>query len=168
MLIFCLGTLILPYYRISQSLSSQNQTQLVRSADNNSNENNWPMFHDNLNHTGTTETTPKENNGPFWERTTNGSIFSSPIIVNGSVYVGSYDHKLYCYNADIGTLKWTFTTKGEIYSTPEFSSGCVYIGSKDGNIYCLNADVGSLVWNYSFGSDWSPSSPAILKGLLYL
>jgi outer membrane protein assembly factor BamB len=42
---------------------------------------------------------------------------SSPIVLNGKVYVGSLDGKLYCLDANSGTVSWAFQSNGPIMDT---------------------------------------------------
>ena len=56
----------------------------------------WPMFHHDLNHTGTSTSTGPIRNSTLWTYTTGNSVYSSPAVVDGFVYVGSYDKKVYC------------------------------------------------------------------------
>lgn len=67
---------------------------------------------------------------------------SSPAIdVEGTVYIGSSDGKLYAINAD-GTLKWSFQTKGAIESSPAIGSdGTIYIGSNDNHLYAIGGTI---------------------------
>src|SRR5947209_20077288 len=41
-----------------------------------------------------------------WSGTTGGPVESSPAVVNGTVYVGSNDQKLYAFDAKTGALQW--------------------------------------------------------------
>ncbi len=54
------------------------------------------------------------------------------IVANGVAYYGSgtYDGKLYAFDAVTGVLKWSYQVAGnEIYSTPAVVNGVVYVGS---------------------------------------
>ena len=45
-----------------------------------------------------------------WSFSTGGSVYSNPAIGgDGTIYVGSCDHKLYAINPD-GTEKWRYST----------------------------------------------------------
>ncbi|MFB3889104.1 MAG: PQQ-binding-like beta-propeller repeat protein [Candidatus Bathyarchaeia archaeon] len=75
---------------------------------------------------------------------------SSPTVVNGKVYVGSLDCKIYCLDADTGSVLWTKATTGAIVSTPTYIAGDgLYCASVDGFVYKLNPDNGNVVWNTS-------------------
>jgi len=95
-----------------------------------------------------------------WSYRTGGLVWSSPAIgSDGTVYVGSYDDKLYAINKN-GALKWTYVTGGDIYSSPAIGAdGTIYVGSNDGKIYAINPD-GTLKWSLPTGGAVY-SSPAI-------
>ncbi len=71
--------------------------------------------------------------------------FSSPAVVNGVVYVGSFDGKLYAFNADGCAPQtscqplWTGATGNDITSSPAVANGVVYIGSADRRLYAFPA-----------------------------
>ena len=76
----------------------------------------WPMFHHDLSHTGTSTSTAPTTNNTLWSYTTGGSAVSSPVVVGGLVYVGSWDGGVYCLNASTGTLVWSYTTGASVRS----------------------------------------------------
>ncbi len=56
----------------------------------------WPLFRHDLNHTGRSPYIGSPVGVELWNFTTNNFIFSSPAIgADGTIYVGSYDNKLY-------------------------------------------------------------------------
>jgi outer membrane protein assembly factor BamB len=87
-----------------------------------------------------------------WSATTGSFIVqSSPAVANGVVYVGSYDDKLYAYNATTGALLWSATTGNAVHGSPAVANGVVYVGSKDDNLYAYNATTGALLWSATTG-----------------
>ncbi|MDX3697755.1 protein kinase, partial [Streptomyces europaeiscabiei] len=46
----------------------------------------------------------------LWTYTTSDRVFSSPAVVDGTVYIGSLDKKVYALDAATGTPRWTHTT----------------------------------------------------------
>ncbi len=92
---------------------------------------------------------------------------SSPAVVNGVVYVGSYDGNVYAFNAVTGAKLWSFPTGGEVFSTPAVANGVVYVGSNDQNVYALNAATGAKLWSYATTYDVT-SSPAVANGMVYI
>jgi len=103
-----------------------------------------------------------------WSYETGFLVSSSPTIgFDGTIYVGSWDDKLYALNPD-GTLKWSYITGGYVNSSPAIGlDGTIYVGSNDDKLYALNPD-GTLKWSYETG-DSIISSPAIgFDGTIYV
>ena len=68
---------------------------------------------------------------------------SSPAIgSDGTVYVGSWDKKLYAINGKSGVKLWEFETGGAIVSSSPAigSDGTVYVGSQDNKLYAIKTD----------------------------
>ena len=80
----------------------------------------------------------------LWEFETGDWVRSSPAIgSDGTVYVGSHDHKLYAINGKSGVKLWEFKTGGRVYSSPAIGSdGTVYVGSgyPDKKLYAIKTD----------------------------
>jgi outer membrane protein assembly factor BamB len=53
-----------------------------------------------------------------WAFETGGEARSSPTVVDGTVYVGSDDSKLYAVDAGTGKQQWAFETGNEMVSPP--------------------------------------------------
>jgi hypothetical protein len=68
-----------------------------------------------------------------------GSIYSSPTVADGIVYVGSIDNSLYAVDAADGSEVWSFTAGNNIYSSPTVADGIVYVGSADNSLYAVDA-----------------------------
>ena len=61
----------------------------------------WPMFGQNVKHTGRSSYIGPETPALKWSFTTGGAVISSPAIgVDGTIYVGSSDSDLYAINPD--------------------------------------------------------------------
>jgi uncharacterized repeat protein (TIGR02543 family) len=102
-----------------------------------------------------------------WSYATGNMVFTSPAVVEGKVYVGSWDYNVYALDAATGALVWKYTTGNAVSSSPAVADGKVYIGSNDHNVYALNAATGALVWSYATG-DQVASSPAVSGGKVYV
>ncbi len=108
------------------------------------------MFHGDSLHTGYYATKElKQSPQIKWQFKTNGRIFSSPILWNKTIYIGSGDSCLYAIDVASGTQRWKFRTQGVINSTPTVSDGTIYFGSYDGLFYALNAATGDLRWTFA-------------------
>ena len=78
----------------------------------------------------------------IWEFETGGEVGSSPAIgSDGTVYVGSWDKKLYAINGKSGVKLWEFVTGGNVNSSPAIGSdGTVYVGSLDKKLYAIKTE----------------------------
>lgn len=106
------------------------------------------------------------NLGLKWSYTTGDIVYSSPAVVNGVVYIGSADSKVYALNASTGAKLWSYRTGG-VQSSPAVANGVVHIGSGDYNVYALNASTGVKLWSYATGAGVY-SSPAVANGVVYV
>lgn len=101
-----------------------------------------------------------------WEFHTNSAIVSSPVIVDGVVYVGSLDGSLYALDSHSGPAVWQFKTGAGIISSPAVANGVVYVGSEDMNLYAIDAKSGRQHWSFATGAQVT-SSPAVVDGVVY-
>lgn len=101
-----------------------------------------------------------------WGFLTGHYVTSSPTVVDGRVYVGSWDNHLYAVDADTGELNWKFSTAGAVASSAVVVDGLVYVGSWDHSLYVVDAATGELHWKFAT-SDWV-GSPAVVDGLAYI
>jgi outer membrane protein assembly factor BamB len=135
----------------------------------------WSMFRADPTHSSTAQIGPSSLN-LAWKFTTNGSVVSSPSVVDGILYVASQDKNVYALGAWSGNLLWKYTTGGSIESSPAVANGYVYVGSDDGYVYCLNANTGALVWRtfvnsnqpFTYASIVLKSSPVVSGGIVYI
>src|SRR6185436_6215843 len=69
---------------------------------------------------------------------------SSPAVVNGVVYTGCRDSKLYAIDAATGREKWHFDAGSSwVISSPAVAQGKVVFGTSDSGLYVvLDADTG--------------------------
>jgi outer membrane protein assembly factor BamB len=141
----------------------------------------WEYYRGNYNLPGVTQDGPGQNTYLKWRFKTNGPITSSPIVINGTVYIGSQDKNYYAIDAYTGEKIWNFSTKLRVLSTPAVSGGKLYTGADDGNIYALDAKTGAVVWSKDVGGRWQGlldygvlptnqprSSPVIIGNRLYV
>ena len=99
---------------------------------------------------------------------------SSPVIAEGTVYVGSGDRNVYALDARTGAQRWRFATGDVVHATPAVANGLVYVGSWDRNFYALDAATGKLRWKFLTGDDRKihnqvgiQSSASVANGIVY-
>ena len=127
----------------------------------------WAMFRHDLLHSGVADSTGALPKGQVqWTFSTGGVVQSSPTIVDGMVYFGSADGKIYAVDAVSGNEKWEYQTGSWVLSSPAVVDGVVYIGSNDGRMLALDALTGKQIW--SFRTPYPVvSSAAVADGIVY-
>jgi outer membrane protein assembly factor BamB len=101
-------------------------------------------------------------------------FLSSPLVVDGRVYVGSGDGNVYALDAASGELAWKFATGDVVHASPAYANGTIVVGSWDSYLYALDATSGAQKWRFHGGEDPDihnqvgfQSSPAIVDGVVY-
>ena len=102
----------------------------------------------------------------LWAAKTGDTIEARPAVVGGTVYFGSWDHKVYALDAANGHVRWTYTTGDAIRSLLTVVGGTVYVGSWDHKLYALDAANGHLRWAYTTKRHVN-SGPAVVGGTVY-
>lgn len=109
---------------------------------------------------------PKNEIESLWTFECEDELRSSPIIYDGSLYIGSYDNNLYCLNAESGEFKWKFATEGGIAATPVAEDNTIFVASEDQRLYAVSADTGQLIWSY-YAEAPIRSSPTLHEGHVF-
>lgn len=127
----------------------------------------WPMYRFDAARTGATGPGPGAELAMVWNYTTGFPVYSSPAVVDGTVFVGSWDGKVYALDARTGEEVWTFDTGTAISSSPAVHHSVVFVGAGDGMVYSLDGRAGYEEWKYETGASIS-SSPAVAGGIVYI
>ena len=104
----------------------------------------------------------------FWDKPfkTKGAIVSKPLIVDQTIYIGSFDGVFYGVDIKTGLEKARFTGGEGWYWGGAISDGeIIFVGSLDGNIYALNKIDLSLKWKFD-AENSIVGSPIIIKDKL--
>jgi len=112
----------------------------------------------------------KSLSGIKWTFKTGGPVRSSPVVVDGTVYVGSYDGHFYALDAADGTLKWQFKTGGKIAGSAAIAHGKVFFAGEDGVLYALSVSEGQLIWKAKLTrrGGGTAGSPAVMYGTVFI
>lgn len=112
---------------------------------------NWPHPRGGLQGLGVADVQLQDRYEPAWTYKTDGAVLSSPIIVDGVVYVGSEDKHLHAIDATTGKAKWTLKTETLIDASPIYDEGVVYIGTDGGVFLAVDAKTGKAKWRFETG-----------------
>jgi outer membrane protein assembly factor BamB len=71
---------------------------------------------------------------------------SSPVVVEGKVYVGDWSGRVYALDEQTGKTLWSFRTGGKVKGAVAIAGKRLFVGSYDHHVYALNARTGKFLW----------------------
>lgn len=96
-------------------------------------------------------------------------VESSPLLVKNTIYVGSWDHKLYAIDAKTGRKRWAFEGDDRLNTSPAYSQGKVYIAGDGGTVFAVNARTGRKVWQTHPGpTEFFYATPTVAYGRVFI
>lgn len=129
---------------------------------NHSTVNQTAFFRNDTIHTGFYETRGMDSlTGTAWVFKTGGRIFSSPVICEKRLFIGSDDGHLYALDARNGRMLWKFKTGGRVSSTAAVYENKVAFMSFDGYVYSLDQESGKEIWKFKTAGEKVFSAPGL-------
>jgi len=114
-----------------------------------------------------------------WRHATESIHYSSPAIVNGTLFIGvmgrynttsqiTFDapYGVLALSSSTGAERWFFPTGGPVAASPVVTDSRVFVPSEDGSVYALGRDNGTEMWRAAV--DAGVSSPAFHGSTLYV
>lgn len=108
-------------------------------------------------------------------------VESSPLVVDGTVYVAAWDAKVYALDARTGAERWSTELDAQIVASatliaPEEAGGraAITIGTNGGTLYSLDAETGAINWeaqsndNLGSGREYFYATPAVAYGRVFV
>jgi outer membrane protein assembly factor BamB len=108
-----------------------------------------------------------------WERHLRAHLESSPLPVDGNLYIGTNKGELLALDAGDGKTVWSFEAPGAIKASPSYDAGNVFVADYESSMFALRADTGKPVWRTNtstvapYGKGGFFSSPSIAFGDVY-
>lgn len=102
-----------------------------------------------------------------WRFQTGGAVYGTPIVMNGIVYFGSADKKVYAVRFDNGAFLWAFETGDVISLAPAANNETLFAVSEDRHLYALDLDTGKPRWNFLSGAVVI-AAPVVQDGVVYV
>jgi outer membrane protein assembly factor BamB len=96
---------------------------------------------------------------------------SAPLLHDGTLYLGAWDHHLYALDVrgKKPRVRWRFEADGELNSSPAYANGTVYIGSRAGTVYAVDARTGRERWHTSgFSHEDFYATPTVAYGRVFV
>ena len=104
----------------------------------------------------------KTNGKKIWEFKMGGKVnypwrfdyyYSSPVLLDEKLIVGSDDGYLYNFNQADGRLNWKFKSKGLVRSTPAVWNGLALFGDTEGVFYAVDIKTGKEKWVFKVNGE---------------
>lgn len=96
-----------------------------------------------------------------------GPTESSPLVVDGVVYVGDWNGRVWALDAASGRTRWTSDLAGAIKGSLAMSDDRLFIGTYAGDVVSLDARSGRVLWR-SGGHGPFYASPAVAYGRVFI
>jgi outer membrane protein assembly factor BamB len=93
---------------------------------------------------------------------------SSPLAINGLLYIATSYGVFACYDAKTGTKLWSEEYGDSFYSSPIYADGKVYLTNTSGKTYILKATRDYQLVGTSEIGEKSVCSPVFMAGMAYL
>jgi len=112
----------------------------------------WPMFRGSPSGSGRSAASLTPPLIEHWQRTIADTAFeATPVIADGTIYIGDLDGGFHALALDTGATRWTFRSAAGFPGAAAISpvdSQRVVVGDADGLIRALDAKTGTLLWEY--------------------
>ena len=113
----------------------------------------WRNIHRDSKHSGFTQADFSNiQSAVQWSVDTESHEFTSPIVFDGIVYIGTYTGRLMALDLLSGSVVWEMATGSPIDSAPAMNESKVIVASREGTIFCLDRSTGYVHWKYSTDS----------------
>ena len=103
----------------------------------------------------------------LWKFKTGGPLHASPVIANGTLYIGSADGKLYALDAKQWGIKWVFDAGDAIRYSAAVLGNQVYFSARNNKVYALDANTGEKLWEFKTKS-WMDAPPIVVDDKVYI
>ncbi len=117
----------------------------------------WPSFRGTPSLSGLTVARVPDQPRLLWQFKTGAPVKATPAIVDGMVFVGSEDEKVYALRLADGTKAWEAKVDGPVLSSALVRHGRVYVGTSGTNLLALEAGSGKEVWRYGGDAEFKSS-----------
>ena len=125
------------------------------------NHSNWPLFRGDPLSSGVASTVLPDELSLVWSYSVeDGAFESTAAIVDGVVYIGDLDGKIYALELASGNKVWEYATDDPLgfEASPAVRDDRVYLGDIDGRFYSLDATTSHLNWTYTIDGVISSSA----------
>ena len=109
-----------------------------------------------------------------WSTPIGDTVFASPTVVDGRVYIGTLGGQVWALDAETGAVLWRRPVDAlagdTVWTSPAVANGVVYFAANRpvAVLYALDAATGATVWTASPSISIIIASPTVADGVVYL
>jgi outer membrane protein assembly factor BamB len=98
----------------------------------------------------------------IWRFETGGMVSATPIVADGSVFVGQSFGcgEFYRLDKDTGEPIWSSVEFGPVWVSAAYNDNRLFVGGKDGRMHCVDPLNGKILWTHDAGKSL-PSSGSL-------
>lgn len=82
----------------------------------------------------------------LWKYSTEGSLWSSPVIKDGTVFIGDIEKKMYAIDAKTGSVLWKVEMPSAVYGAAAVTPSILVVGTDGGDLVALSFK-GEKLWS---------------------
>ena len=89
----------------------------------------------------------------IWQKETDmegRGIHGTPVVADGTVFIGAYDGILYAFDAESGDKQWQTKLGGSIGGSPKYDGDAIYVAVEypdpEGSMFAVDPDSGDVRW----------------------
>lgn len=98
--------------------------------------------------TGALRALGREAGVTLWMRTLETPLGGALTLVNGKLFAGGVDGKLFAFDAKTGAAVWSYTYAAPLKGQPVVAGSRVFVGSEDGLLLAFDEANGKLLWSF--------------------
>jgi outer membrane protein assembly factor BamB len=107
-----------------------------------------------------------------WKKTI-GPSESSPVVVDGTLYAGDWNGRVWALDSTTGATRWVRKLSGQVKGGVAVSGDRLFVGDYSGHVYALSVKTGKILWTARaqprFGSTGTfYATPAVAYGRVYV
>jgi outer membrane protein assembly factor BamB len=139
------------------ALADEKPTEITSAAHD-----DWTSFRNGPTQSGIATSSLPNELEVVWEYETHDGVPSSAAIVDGHVYVGALDGKMFCFELKTGKVVWEYLTVDKpdpksfapgFKSSPAVSDEAIFAGDEEGVFHAIDRKTGKKLWVYATGAE---------------
>lgn len=109
--------------------------------------------------------------GEELQRSSIGAVWATPLLLDGTLYVGTMEGELLALDMETLESAWDLTFKigAGLLTDPRAVNGSIIVGGLGGKLYAVNAETGEEQWAFGGASNWfwGPAAVDEEGGMVY-